>query len=419
MYSCYLVQVDKQVINIKQLKEIIDYKLSKLWYNLHKIRGDIPMIVDNNLPYKYVHSGLNYFAFSETEESEPYLCSCQKQSIINRIELFMKYYQYDLCLNDRDWLLLEKHLELPSILDNKIKKSELPYGLDWVELLHFKDNLCHLCNCTTPTTNHTGYIYATKLKQKYGHYINSHFYTNGIGNHLPDFYGIYFLEDKVPEDILLIIKPSKEEILMDIESFYNPSSENLLGIGKDLDNIWCLSEDVRDIVIYRQELSKYLRDNNYITSYDLIKTLKLREDTQEYLYTVIRKRYLSVKKIIVDEVKQSFKLKRWVNESLLANLISELFQGYTIYRNYRPQILEGLELDIYIQELKVGIEYQGVQHTKAVDLWGGEKGLEKRKEHDKRKAKLCKENNIDLIYFWHNEDINKELVRQKLSKYQD
>lgn len=38
------------------------------------------MRIDNNLPYRFVHPGINYFAFSETEESEPYICSCQKES---------------------------------------------------------------------------------------------------------------------------------------------------------------------------------------------------------------------------------------------------------------------------------------------------------------------------------------------------
>lgn len=375
------------------------------------------MRVNENLPFKYVHTGTNYFAFSETESSEPYLCSCQKESIANRIELFMRYYQYDVCLNDREWLLLEKHLQLPSVLDNKIKDSKLHYGLDWLKVLKFKDNLCHLCNRTTPTTQHTIYIYATKLEQRYGHYINSHFYTNGIGNHLPDFYGIYFLEDKITEEFETVIKPSKEDVKLDIENYFNPSKEEADAISKDIDFIWELPNVIKDIILYRQEQNKYLRDNNISGSYELIKKYQLREDTVEYLYTVIWKRYLSIKKIVVDEIKQSFRLKRWVNESLLANLINEIFNGYTIYRNYRPQILGGLELDIYIQELKIGIEYQGIQHTKPVNLWGGERGFEKCKENDKRKAILCKENNIDLVYFWHNEDVNKELVINKLSKY--
>ena len=278
------------------------------------------MIFDENLPYKYVHPGTNYFAFSERADSEAYICRCQKQSIENRIELFMKYYQYDLCLNDRKWLLLNNHLKLPGIIDEKIESSGKPYGLEWVDLLNFKDNLCHLCNKITPTTKHTIYVHATKLEQRYGHYISSHFYSKGIGNHLPDFYGIYFLENKVPEDLLLIIKPDKEDILLDIENYYNPSNEDLLGVAKDLEYIWSLPDEIRNIILYRQEQSKYLRENNITTSYDLIKSLQLREGTQEYLYTVIKKRYQAVKKIVVDEIKQSFKLKKWANESLLASI---------------------------------------------------------------------------------------------------
>lgn len=375
------------------------------------------MRVDENLPFKYVHTGTNYFAFSEAEDSIPYLCSCQRESISNRIELFMKYYQYDVCLNDREWLLLEKHLQLPNVLDNRIRNSKLHYGLDWLKVFKFKDNLCHLCNRTTPITQHTIYIYATKLEQRYGHYINSHFYTNGVGNHLPDFYGIYFLEDKISEEFETIIKPSKEDVMLDIENYFSLSKGDVDAINKDVDFIWELPSVIKDIILYRQEQNKYLRDNDISGSYELIRNYHLREDTVDYLHTVIWKRYLSIKKIIIDEIKQSFKLKRWINESLLANLINEVFKGYTIYRNYRPKILGGLELDIYIQELKLGIEYQGIQHTKPVNIWGGEYGFEKRKENDKRKLILCKENNINLVYFWHNEDVTKELVLNKLGKY--
>jgi len=31
-------------------------------------------------------------------------------------------------------------------------------------------------------------------------------------------------------------------------------------------------------------------------------------------------------------------------------------------RHYRPDFLQGLELDIFIDELKIGMEYQGIQH---------------------------------------------------------
>lgn len=377
---------------------------------MNRKNGDGEMIYDENLPYKYIHPGTNYYAFSESEDSVTYLCSCQKESIENRILLFEKYFQYDLCLNDREWLLMEKHLELPLCIDDEIKQSGLSHGLEWMRLFRFKDKLCHMCNCVTPNTKHTIYIYASKLNQQYGHYINSHIYTYGISGYLPNFYGIYFLEDKMPEDFKRILIPSMLEVLEDIQNRYGLEEKGHEKVKLELEKIWNLPKDIREIIIYGQNEHKYLREKGYHTSYDLSSSLGINEKALDYLNTVIHIRYKSVEKIIKDEVKQSFKLKRWVNESLLANIIIEIFQGYTIYRNYRPTILGGLELDIFIQELKVGIEYQGIQHVKSVKTWGGEEGLKIRKEHDKKKAKLCKENKIDLIYFWYNEDITKELV---------
>lgn len=374
------------------------------------------VVYDENLPWKYVHTGVNYFAFAETETSKPYICSCQKESLVNRLELFMRYHQYDTCLNEREWLLLEKKLKLSMYYDNKIKESKLPYGMDWIDKLEFKEGLCHLCNCVTPTTAYTNYIYTTKLEQRYGHYISNHFYEYGISNTLPDFYGIYFLEEKVPGELLSIIRPSKEDILLDIKNFYGLSKAKIKKIEKNLDKIFSLPTDKRYILLYKRAMDKYLKDNS-LTYVDLQETNKIDDECYSYIHKVIWKRYLSLKKIVTDEVKSSFKLKKWVNESLLANLIKELFKDLTIYRNYRPEILEGLELDVYIRELNVGIEYQGIQHEKPVKLWGGEEALSIRIANDKRKAKLCKKYGIELIYFWYYEDINKELVIKKLGKY--
>lgn len=43
------------------------------------------------------------------------------------------------------------------------------------------------------------------------------------------------------------------------------------------------------------------------------------------------------------------------------------------------------------------IEYDGEQHFKAVDVWGGEEQLKIQQERDSRKNKWCEENNIHLI----------------------
>lgn len=57
-----------------------------------------------------------------------------------------------------------------------------------------------------------------------------------------------------------------------------------------------------------------------------------------------------------------------------------------------------LELDIYNDELKLAIEYNGIQHYKYSEFF--HKSIEdfnKRVEDDKLKVKLCELNNIDLI----------------------
>ena len=71
-----------------------------------------------------------------------------------------------------------------------------------------------------------------------------------------------------------------------------------------------------------------------------------------------------------------------------------------------------LDLDIYFPDFNIGIEYQGAQHFQPVEIFGGEEGFKKNQERDKRKKKLCKQNNCILIYVlpdYDAEDILKEI----------
>lgn len=56
-------------------------------------------------------------------------------------------------------------------------------------------------------------------------------------------------------------------------------------------------------------------------------------------------------------------------------------------------------LDFYIPKYKTAIECQGLQHFKSIEYFGGDKCFKERVERDKKKNKLCKENNINLLYF--------------------
>ena len=80
-------------------------------------------------------------------------------------------------------------------------------------------------------------------------------------------------------------------------------------------------------------------------------------------------------------------------ENLLYNEIIKNFPKLNVIKNDR-KTLNGLELDIYIPELKLGIEWNGIFHYKDVRK---NNSLEKIQKKDVLKEKLCKDMNIDLI----------------------
>lgn len=88
-------------------------------------------------------------------------------------------------------------------------------------------------------------------------------------------------------------------------------------------------------------------------------------------------------KSIENTVRKEFGFKNvgesWVSETTLANIIKTIYSNYEVKTHYRPKWLEGLELDIYIDAIKLGIEYQGQQHYNPIKHWGGEKQLKSKR----------------------------------------
>jgi very-short-patch-repair endonuclease len=70
-----------------------------------------------------------------------------------------------------------------------------------------------------------------------------------------------------------------------------------------------------------------------------------------------------------------------------------------------------LPFDFYLPEYNICIEYDGIQHYKAIDIFGGEKEFQKRKNLDKIKSEFCNSNNIKLIRIKYNEDLEKEFKK--------
>src|SRR3990172_12905641 len=92
------------------------------------------------------------------------------------------------------------------------------------------------------------------------------------------------------------------------------------------------------------------------------------------------------------------KLQRKVSEAL-----SLYFGQYTIRENTRPDWLitpdgERLELDFYIEEIKIAVEVQGKQHYEYVPHFHGDNdGYKERLRRDRFKKEICESRGIVFI----------------------
>lgn len=95
--------------------------------------------------------------------------------------------------------------------------------------------------------------------------------------------------------------------------------------------------------------------------------------------------------------------ERWKSEFSLFLLTEEYFDD-VIYQ-YRSDWLGMQSLDIYIPVVKVGIEYQGIQHYEPVERFGGMEHFLDGQARDEKKRKLCRENGVTLIEWPYTEAV--------------
>ena len=97
------------------------------------------------------------------------------------------------------------------------------------------------------------------------------------------------------------------------------------------------------------------------------------------------------------------KLESYIETVLTSNNIEFIW-------HYHNKWLKRLELDFYLPNQKIAIECQGTQHFNAYDRFGGKEALERQKERDERKKKLCEENGIKLLYYANSKYGNEKII---------
>jgi len=308
-----------------------------------------------NLPYPIVlYPGFYgaFFGFQEKENSPIWLCACAKEAIENYVRIRLSA-PIPNNLDPRRMFILDK-MYFPLALVEALMKNGAPNNERIVDGLLFRSGLCHECNGVTPKLRYCVEMYGATFKQTYGWYINKQAFEWGLDPIMP----LRCLEDKCPLE-------------------------------------------VREL--FDEELKHH-------SAYEILTSKALNKKWQKQERTIMN--------VVENTVREKFGAKRigeaWVTETILYYMVESLVNEKQVLRHYRPDFLEGLELDIFIPHLNLGIEYQGLQHFEPVSHWGGEEAFERTRERDIRKKHLCTLNNVRLVYFSYNEQITEELVKVRL-----
>jgi len=147
--------------------------------------------------------------------------------------------------------------------------------------------------------------------------------------------------------------------------------------------------------------------------YKWYKPYEFQTDKFEKVSLLNRLLFLEIEGIKID-AEQSFrnhlglkpKSPRWISEQDLYDKIKLKFSNLTVISQASPHWLGRQRFDIYLPEINLAIEYNGVQHYKAVDLFGGEQGLIQTQQRDFEKRTKCELNNCDLLIVDGNYDVN-------------
>lgn len=320
-----------------------------------------------DLPFKYVSypSKLGIFiCYQETPKSDFYLCECERIPLRNY--LVCRQMTNHNTYNFDKRFVYDSHM-LPDNFTKQIMKNDFHTIEEFLSLIKFKPGLCHKCNKKIPQIN---YRSGTSFKDKFGWYIEQQSFI-----WIDDFLFPEVTEDHGPEELY--------QLRSELHELFEMREQYVVYDYTTYDERRAQDRDkVREIDRYTSKLAR--RINNIIEN-------KVRED---FGYNKVG--------------------EGWVSETSLYYIIKEIFPNEEIKRHYRPEFLEGLELDIFLPGFNIGIEYQGIQHFIPIKYWGGETAFKSLQERDRRKKRLCANNHIELIYFNYDDEISSEFVRAVL-----
>lgn len=333
---------------------ILEHRVGKYW-KLFQWNSDIDY--EEELPFPFVHYpefGIGSFiGFSKDIDSQIYFCECQRKSIENYIRLRDLPTSVRYC-GPRSYPLGSESFPM------SISEKSFSYVGSPTDLIKFKKDICCRCNNTVPHMSFSGN--GSLFMKKYGWYVMEEYYKLGI------------------DRLRRVVIPNYTD-----------------------DTFYCSMRDYfEECNIHHEEVKRLISLNQ-----------------QQEIVNLPQPSHPDTK-IIENSVREQMGYKKigdgWVSETIMYNILCKLYPDYTILRHYRPQWLDKLELDVYIPDLKIGFEYQGIQHFQSVEHWGGEDQLLVVQEHDIRKKRLCVENNVTLICINYDEPLTESHIKDRIQE---
>lgn len=377
---------------------------------------------NDNLPFPVVkyppHYG-TFIGFKREPDGDLYFCSCAREAIENYVRC-----EYEGLTGSRQVPTLENVLngEFPEETKDMVQHTGINDAREIVQVLRFKEGLCHVCNAVVPKQRYCHEMYGTVFRQNYGWYVYKKAYEYGICKPKSNTLLADTLFDSLPGEIIDVVDDDLlDELEAKVDRFKQLRQKR-----------WDRSREIEDakkneIQELREELGYERGSKAY---YNGLEAIRDKYEVKEPLPPVeqaeldelreeLSENSKRVSDTVENEVRQSLghyeKGNRWTSETILYQLVTSKYgDEFTIERHHRPEWLDGFELDIFLVEAGIGIEYQGVQHYEVVEHWGGEEGLAERQARDERTRELCEEHGISLVEVRHDEELSEELVTAKL-----
>lgn len=126
------------------------------------------------------------------------------------------------------------------------------------------------------------------------------------------------------------------------------------------------------------------------------KNMYYSEDSSKNFYSLLKRNYRNLENHIRQE-KGFEEVGSFVMETFLYNKLVKELPDYTIIRQYSPKWLFGQRFDIFIKEINLAVEYNGIQHFKPIAFFGGKDGLKRTKILDQMKRERAALHNVRVF----------------------